>query len=176
MKSLLISALAFGLTAAPALAAPEHHPNSHRTAVHRETVHRAPAHRQTVHRTVTRRVTPHRTVVTRRTTAHHATTVHRRVTTTARSHPGHFHKAFRAPRRFHAGVWHAPRGFAYRRFAIGERVPAVLLVATFFLDAYASYGLEPPPPGYVWVRDGDDAVLVDRETGEVVEVAYGVFY
>jgi hypothetical protein len=45
----------------------------------------------------------------------------------------HFHKVFRAPRRYHARAWVAPRGFTYRRFGIGERIPAVLLVADFFL-------------------------------------------
>jgi len=86
-------------------------------------------------------------------------------------------KAFRAPRRFHAArPWVAPRGFTYRRFVLGERVPSALLAATFFLTDFGLYGLQPPPPGYVWVRDGDDAVLVDRYTGEVVQVAYDVFY
>jgi len=88
----------------------------------------------------------------------------------------HFHHVFRAPHRYHIGVWHGPRGFTYRRFGIGERIPAALLVADFFLTNYALYGLDAPDGSYVWVRDGDDAVLVDRYTGEVVEVEYDVFY
>lgn len=86
-------------------------------------------------------------------------------------------KVFRAPQRFHiARPWIAPRGFVYRRFALGERIPTVLLAADFFLSDYATYGLEYPPPGYVWVRDGGDAVLVDQSTGEVIQVEYDVFY
>ncbi|MBV9570990.1 MAG: RcnB family protein [Alphaproteobacteria bacterium] len=86
-------------------------------------------------------------------------------------------KVYRAPRRFHAArPWIAPRGFVYRRFVLGQRVPAVLLAANFFLMDFALYGLEPPPPGYVWVREGGDAVLVNRYTGEVVQVAYDIFY
>jgi Ni/Co efflux regulator RcnB len=88
----------------------------------------------------------------------------------------HFHHVFRAPHRYRIGVWHAPRGFRYRRFGIGEHIPALLLVPAFFLLDYYDYGLEEPDYGYVWVRDGDDAVLVDRYTGEVVEVEYDVFY
>jgi Ni/Co efflux regulator RcnB len=85
-------------------------------------------------------------------------------------------KVVRATRRFRAPrPWVAPRGFSYRRFSLGERVPAVLLGATYFLD-FALYGLEAPPPGYVWVRDGNDAVLVDQSTGEVVQVEYDIFY
>jgi Ni/Co efflux regulator RcnB len=86
-------------------------------------------------------------------------------------------KVFRAPRRFHiARPWVAPRGFVFRHFRLGERIPAVLLVSNYFLLDFALYGLEPPPPGYVWIREGSDAVLVDRYTGEVVQVAYDVFY
>jgi Ni/Co efflux regulator RcnB len=51
-----------------------------------------------------------------------------------------------------------------------------LLAADFFLTSYWLYGLDPPPPDYVWVRDGPDAVLVDRYTGEVIQVVYDVFY
>jgi Ni/Co efflux regulator RcnB len=86
-------------------------------------------------------------------------------------------KVIRAPRRFHiARPWVAPRGFVFRHFRLGERVPAVLLMPNYFLLDYALYGLEPAPPGYVWIREGSDAVLVDRYTGEVVQVAYDVFY
>ena len=86
-------------------------------------------------------------------------------------------KVFRAPRRFHiARPWVAPRGFVFRHFRLGERVPAVLRVPNYFLLDFALYGLAPAPPGYVWIREGSDAVLVDRYTGEVVQVAYDVFY
>jgi hypothetical protein len=33
-----------------------------------------------------------------------------------------------------------------------------------------------PPPGTVWVRYGSDAVLIDRDTGEVIRVVYNIFY
>lgn len=94
----------------------------------------------------------------------------------ARTNVAHFHHVFRAPHRYHIAAWHAPRGFHYRRFGIGERIPAILLVSAYFIDDYYDYYLDEPDDGYVWVRDGDDAVLVDRYTGEVVEVEYDVFY
>ncbi len=104
------------------------------------------------------------------------TVVHR----TARERPNGntvVRKAVRAPRRYRARrPWIAPRGFAYRRFTLGERVPSVLLAATYFLTNYALYGLAPPPYGYVWIREGSDAVLVNRYTGEVVQVEYDIFY
>jgi Ni/Co efflux regulator RcnB len=187
MKSLLFCALGLSFVALSSSAWAENKPNhggggghqsrpAAHTTVHRSTtVHRAPAHHATVHRTVTTHHTNHNTV-------HKHVTVHRKVTThsnvTVRAHVNlkHYHQSFRAPRRYHASAWVAPRGFSYRRFGIGERIPALLLVSTYFLTDYGLYGLEAPDDGYVWVRDGSDAVLVDQETGEVVEVEYDVFY
>jgi Ni/Co efflux regulator RcnB len=37
------------------------------------------------------------------------------------------------------------------------------------------FELPAPPPGCVWVRYGDDALLVDADTGEIVEVVYDLF-
>ncbi len=101
---------------------------------------------------------------------HHGGGIHGHV------HVVHFHHVFRAPHRYHVGYWRAPYGFHYRRFGIGERIPGVLFVSAYFLNDYYNYGLEEPDDGYVWVRDGSDAVLVDEETGEVVEVENDDFY
>jgi Ni/Co efflux regulator RcnB len=88
-----------------------------------------------------------------------------------------YRRVVRAPRRYRiTRPWIAPRGFTYRRFGLGERIPTSLLAASFFLSDFGAYGLQSPPYGYVWVRDGTDAVLVDRYTGEVIQVQYGLFY
>ena len=34
----------------------------------------------------------------------------------------------------------------------------------------------PPPYGAVWVRVDHDALLIDEDTGEIITVAYDVFY
>ncbi len=39
-----------------------------------------------------------------------------------------------------------------------------------------SYGLPNPPIGCEWVRVGDDAMLVDIWSGEVLSVYYGIFW
>jgi len=83
---------------------------------------------------------------------------------------------FTAPRRFHVGTYQRPRGWYYRRWSYGDYLPAAFFVSTYWLTDYLAFGLEPPPPGLVWVRYGDDALLVDRYSGEVVQVEYGVFY
>jgi Ni/Co efflux regulator RcnB len=58
----------------------------------------------------------------------------------------------------------------------GERLPVTFYVRDYWIADFALYGLIEPWPGYEWIRVGDDAVLVDIETGEVIRVEYGLFY
>lgn len=69
-----------------------------------------------------------------------------------------------------------PRGYRYRHWGFGQRLPVVFLAAPFFFDDFLSLSLQPPPPGFRWVRFGPDLFLVDMRTGEIVDAAYGVFY
>jgi Ni/Co efflux regulator RcnB len=107
----------------------------------------------------------------------------------ARPQPGHRPGGIARPSRpnqfFHGGGYHAqvrgpafryPPGYAYRRWGIGARLPLLFLTAPYFYSGWAALGLQAPPPGYVWVRYGPDMLLVQRGTGQVVDVAYGVFY
>jgi Ni/Co efflux regulator RcnB len=43
------------------------------------------------------------------------------------------------------------------------------------LADYWLFALEVPPAGYEWVRDNTDALLVSTQTGEILQVEYGVF-
>jgi Ni/Co efflux regulator RcnB len=81
-----------------------------------------------------------------------------------------------SPRRFRIGIYHAPRGYYYRRWHYGERLPINFYARDYWLLDYVAYGLFAPPPGYVWVRYGPDALLIDTETGEILQVRYDVFY
>jgi Ni/Co efflux regulator RcnB len=76
---------------------------------------------------------------------------------------------------FRAAPYRYPRGFAYRQWRAGERFPAALLLAPYFITDFALYDLPAPGPSLVWVRYGPDALLVNTYTGDVVDVAYGVF-
>ena len=58
----------------------------------------------------------------------------------------------------------------------GDILPGAFWASSYWIADYWLYALAPPPPGYVWVRYGADALLIDRSTGEVVEVIYGIFY
>lgn len=87
-----------------------------------------------------------------------------------------FHRSFRAPRRFHAPQYRRPSGWYYRRWAFGDILPSMFWARDYWLDDYEDYDLPPPPYGAVWVRVGNDALLIDEDTGEVITVEYDVFY
>jgi Ni/Co efflux regulator RcnB len=88
-----------------------------------------------------------------------------------------FPRVFHPERRYHwRGEWYAPRGFYYRHWVYGDRLPWGWFDQDYWIDDYYSYDLPVPPYGYEWIRLGPDAVLVDLETGMVVETVYGLFY
>lgn len=89
---------------------------------------------------------------------------------------GSFQRNLNATHRFSAPGFRWPQGFGYRRYVYGQFLPPVFLTQNYWLYDYADYDLPYPPPGTFWVRYGPDALLVDRHTGEVVQVVYGVFY
>jgi Ni/Co efflux regulator RcnB len=75
----------------------------------------------------------------------------------------------------HAAPFTYPSGFGYRRWGVGQRLPRLFLSPGYFIN-WSAYNLGPPAPGCEWVRYGPDALMVNRYTGQVVDVAYGVFY
>ena len=81
-----------------------------------------------------------------------------------------------AQRRYRAGEYRWPRGSSYRRWSFGEFLPSIFFGENYWLYDYSDYGLPYPPPGAAWVRYGPDALLIDRYTGQIIQVIYGVFY
>jgi Ni/Co efflux regulator RcnB len=69
-----------------------------------------------------------------------------------------------------------PYGFYAHSWAYGEVLPWGWYTPNYYIDDWSYYGLEPPPYGYEWVREGNDALLVDIYTGRVVSVEYGLFF
>ena len=97
-------------------------------------------------------------------------------TTERRNAYGTYRRTVTATHRYSAGPFEAPAGYTYSRYAVGEHVPAVLLDADdLMLSDYADFQLEAPPPGLEWIRVGDDALLVDRSNGEVIQTDYDLF-
>jgi Ni/Co efflux regulator RcnB len=86
-----------------------------------------------------------------------------------------YRRAEPAAHHFSIGVYHAPHGYAYRRYSVGERLDQAFYARDYWLTDWAAYDLMSPPDGYVWVRFGPDAILIDEATGDVVQVQYGIF-
>jgi Ni/Co efflux regulator RcnB len=82
---------------------------------------------------------------------------------------------FQAARSFHIGVYHRPPGWVAHRWGYGQILPRAYWAPAFILADYWLFALETPPPGYEWVRDNTDAILVNVSTGEILQVEYGVF-
>ncbi len=87
-----------------------------------------------------------------------------------------YHKNVTAERKYHFGDYRAPQGYSYHRWSYGDRLPQEYFVRDFWIINFLNFGLMTPPDGYVWVRYGPDAVLIDEDTGEIVQVVYDVFY
>jgi Ni/Co efflux regulator RcnB len=88
---------------------------------------------------------------------------------------GNYRKTVTSKKRYNATAFVAPSGFTYRRFQVGEHVPNLLLSDRVVLNDYQNYALESPPSGLTWIRDGQDALLIDMRTGEVIQADYDVF-
>jgi Ni/Co efflux regulator RcnB len=87
-----------------------------------------------------------------------------------------FHRDFRAQRSYRAPYYRRPAGWYDHRWSFGEFLPSAFWARDYWLSDYRDYDLQPPPYGAIWVRVGNDALLVDQDSGEVITVEYGVFY
>lgn len=87
-----------------------------------------------------------------------------------------YHRNFRAAHKFQAPPYRRPPGYFARRWSWGQTLPMAFWARDYWLTDFYAYDLPPPPYGAVWVRVGDDALLIDQDTGEIIEVDYGVFY
>jgi Ni/Co efflux regulator RcnB len=88
---------------------------------------------------------------------------------------GTYQHNFKAARTYHVGPFHPPQGWTQRRWSYGETLPRAYWAPEFFIGDYWLFGLEVPPSGYEWVRDGNDALLVDTNSGEILQVEYDVY-
>jgi Ni/Co efflux regulator RcnB len=77
--------------------------------------------------------------------------------------------------RFHFGIFIDPFGWDYQPFSIGYRLWPAYYGNQYWIDS-SMYGLPYPPPGCVWVRYWNDALLVDTYSGTVIDVIPGFFW
>jgi Ni/Co efflux regulator RcnB len=85
------------------------------------------------------------------------------------------HRNVQAAQRFNAGVYRPPMGYVSRSWDYGQRLPAAYYARGYWINDYLLYALYGPPSGFVWVRVGDDALLINRYSGEIIAVETGVF-
>ncbi len=82
---------------------------------------------------------------------------------------------FRATRSYRIGPYVRPPGWVAQHWVYGQILPPAYWAAEYLIADYWLFGLQVPPVGYEWVRDDDDAILVNTTTGEILQVEYGVF-
>ena len=78
-------------------------------------------------------------------------------------------------RRYNAGRYDAPRGYAVRSWSYGQRMPSYYRSNQYVVSDYGRYGLRQPPRGYQYVRSGDDVVMTAIATGLITAVIAGMF-
>jgi Ni/Co efflux regulator RcnB len=88
---------------------------------------------------------------------------------------GAYQHNFQAARSYRIGPYRRPAGWTSHRWGYGEILPRAYWAPQYLIADYWLFALEGPPTGYEWVRDGNDALLIDTNTGEILQVEYGVF-
>lgn len=73
-------------------------------------------------------------------------------------------------------AWRPPSGFYVRSWGFGEIFPRGWYGSGYWITDPWRFDLPLPPPGYDWVRAGDDALLIDQYTGRVVQVVRNLFW
>lgn len=90
--------------------------------------------------------------------------------------PNDYHHNYQAQRRFNMGRYVRPHGWYERSWSYGETLPSIFWSRNYWIEDYWTYGLTIPPYDCEWVRYGDDAVMINTDTGEILQVVYGLFY
>ncbi len=75
----------------------------------------------------------------------------------------------------HGDPYRWPHGYGYRRYEVGRRLPRAFWGREYYFYDYAAFGLDPPGPGYQWVRYGPDLLLISLATGAIVQTVYGAY-
>jgi Ni/Co efflux regulator RcnB len=88
---------------------------------------------------------------------------------------GSYQHNFQAARSFRIGPYHRPAGWVSRQWGYGQILPRGYWTSQYLLADYWLFALEVPPAGYEWVRVGSDALMIDINSGEILQTEYGVF-
>ena len=58
----------------------------------------------------------------------------------------------------------------------GDFLPWGWYSPEYYISDWYDFGLPPPPIGCEWIAEGNDALLVDVWTGEILSVYRGIFW
>jgi Ni/Co efflux regulator RcnB len=87
-----------------------------------------------------------------------------------------FQRNYGSPWQYRANIYRRPPGWVYRHWVYGEFLPSLFFAQTYWITNWWVYGLDRPPQGCEWIRYGNDALLVDVLTGEILQVVYDLYY
>lgn len=89
--------------------------------------------------------------------------------------PSQWQRSYWAQHRYRVSPYRYPSGWYVRTWVFGDRLPHSWYGQSYYLDWWR-YRLPMPPIGAEWVRVGDDALLVDTWSGQVLSVYYDLFW
>jgi len=78
--------------------------------------------------------------------------------------------------RYRGPVYVHPRGYGYRNWNIGYRLPPAYIGNRYFIGNPGFYRLPPAFRGTRWVRVGPDALLISVFDGVVVQAVRGLYW
>ena len=81
--------------------------------------------------------------------------------------------------RYRADAYRYPAqysGWSRHAWRRGEWLPSAFISPYYFIDDFYDYDLWQPDYGFQWIRVGQDAILVNLASGQVVDVVPGVYY
>lgn len=90
--------------------------------------------------------------------------------------PNTYRCNYRVEKRYRTKPHVRPNGWYSHRWIYGDILPTIFWPRSYWITDFWLYGLPIPPRGYVRVRYGEDALLVQISTGVILQVIYGVYY
>lgn len=70
----------------------------------------------------------------------------------------------------YTSAYSPPPGFHYQAWAVGSVLPRVYWGRGYWIENYWLFALKAPPWECVWVRYGNDAMLVSRRNGAILQI------
>jgi Ni/Co efflux regulator RcnB len=83
---------------------------------------------------------------------------------------------YTARQRFFFGYYNPPTGYSTRFWTRGDILPYAYYDGRYFIDDYLRFDLYDPPFGCRWVRVRADALLVDIDSGEILDVVRDLYW